>query len=417
MAVFLVSAVFAQSDLSAPKQEKLLNGLKVLMWPEAKAEKVVVKLRIHSGAAFDPQGKEGVMQMLSDNLFPNESAREFFKEDLGGDLEVITTYDYVQINASSKPESFMMMLETVATAVLNPVIDKETTAKIRAALLVKVAALEADPAYVADQAVAKRLFGTFPYGRPVHGTSDSLKKIDFPDLLDARNRFWTADNATITLAGNFDKGLALRGLRSRYFGSWQKADKKVPATFRQPDEPDTKELRIEMAGLNKTYSRWAKFAPPRNEKGYYPTVLFSWIRLEQRCKDTARFQANLLRGWFMYQEDKDIKDAASLDETLRAWPVTGGPCPLGRAPSLITRSNFDTAKSNLLRSVRNVLSTPSGIADHWLDVDTYKLTSAEGDVRNLAAVSLADVQAVAREFADARAVKVIVLPPAKPPVP
>ncbi|HEX3101180.1 MAG TPA: insulinase family protein, partial [Pyrinomonadaceae bacterium] len=154
------AAAFSQS-LPAPKEEKLLNGLKVLMWNDVKTDKVSVKIRIHAGAAFDPQGKEGTMQLLADDLFPNDAVRESFAEDFGGSLDVVTTYDYIQINASSKPESLLTMLETLATAISNPTIDKDTTTKIRTALLAKLKVLEADPAYVADQAVAKRLFGTF----------------------------------------------------------------------------------------------------------------------------------------------------------------------------------------------------------------------------------------------------------------
>ena len=60
------------------------------------------------------------MRMLADNIFPNEAAREFFTEDLGGSLEIVTNYDYIQINASSKPDQFLTMLETLASAVSNP---------------------------------------------------------------------------------------------------------------------------------------------------------------------------------------------------------------------------------------------------------------------------------------------------------
>src|SRR3954469_3951060 len=112
------SCVFGQT----PRQEELLNGLKVLLWPDQKADKVTVRLRIHAGSAFDPQGKEGTMQMLADDLFPSEATREFFSEDLGGSLDIVTTYDYIQINASSKPDSFITMLETLSSAVANPAI-------------------------------------------------------------------------------------------------------------------------------------------------------------------------------------------------------------------------------------------------------------------------------------------------------
>src|SRR5580765_7591926 len=132
----LCLALVAAGTLAAqaPKQEELLTGLKVLMWPDAKADKVTVRIRVHAGSAFDPQGKEGTMQLLADDLFPNEAARDFFSEDLGGSLSVVTTYDYIQINASSKPEGFLTMLETLSAAISNPAIDKELTAKLRTAL-------------------------------------------------------------------------------------------------------------------------------------------------------------------------------------------------------------------------------------------------------------------------------------------
>src|SRR4051794_27631991 len=77
--------VWAQAT-DMPKAEKLLNGLKLIMLPDKTADKVYISLRVHSGAAFDPQGKEGLMQMLAANMFPNESAADFFTEDLGGSL-------------------------------------------------------------------------------------------------------------------------------------------------------------------------------------------------------------------------------------------------------------------------------------------------------------------------------------------
>src|SRR5258708_18684407 len=142
-----LQAAVAQQPFTAPRREKLLNGLKILMWSDAKADQVSVKIRIHSGSAFDPQGREGVMQMLADNIFPTETTRDFFKEDLGGGLEIVTTYDYIQINASSKPESFLTMLETLSTAVSNLVIDKETTATLPASLLEKETTIETNPAH------------------------------------------------------------------------------------------------------------------------------------------------------------------------------------------------------------------------------------------------------------------------------
>ena len=78
--ILALSAVAQRPGSSTPRQEKLLNGLKVLMWSDPAATEVCVSIRVHSGSAFDPQGKEGVMQLLSDNIFPTADSRSFFSD-------------------------------------------------------------------------------------------------------------------------------------------------------------------------------------------------------------------------------------------------------------------------------------------------------------------------------------------------
>jgi zinc protease len=266
--VLTAFSVFAQAQTpAAPRQEKLLNGLKILMRSDAQASNVSVKIRVHSGAAFDPQGKEGVMRMLAENIFPNNAVREFFTDDLGGSLEVVTNYDFIQINATAKPEEFLNLLETLANAVARPTIDKETTLRLRALQIEKVREMEKNPVYVADLAVAKGLFGTFPYGRPIDGSVESIQKIDFADLIFAKDRFFTADNATVTITGNFKPDLAFRAAR-RYFGAWAKSDGRIASTFPTARYPDVRLTRSRIALPNKSEFRIAsRFA--RNDADFY----------------------------------------------------------------------------------------------------------------------------------------------------
>ncbi len=402
--IISASPLFGQTSLPAPKQEKLLNGLKVLMWPDAKADKVSIKIRVHSGSAFDPQGKEGLMQMLADNLFPNEAAREFFKEDLGGNLEVVTIYDYIQINASAKPESFLTMLETVAAAVSNPVIDKETTAKLRDALLAKVVSMEADPDYVADQAVAKRLFGTFPYGRPQLGTADSLKKIDFSDLIDAKIRFMTADNATIAVSGNFDKAVGLRAIK-RYFGGWQKADKTVPSTFRQPDEPATETLIVNSPITDVSMARIAYRGVARADKDLAAAILFGSI-LHARLKsifpggraDDLRvtIQHYKLPGMFVIEFPANGTD----------FGIGNGQKPINDLVTKlvgqsISESEFKTGKKLVVEYL-----PPRDDIDFWLDADTYNITDLRSDSRKNTDVTIGEVRSFADKLGKLRPVSI-----------
>lgn len=387
---------------AAPRQEKLLNGMKLLVWNAPAAPKVSVKLRIHSGAAFDTLGKEGTMAMLAEILFPTEAAKEFFAEDLGGSLDITSNYDYIQIDATANDEQLLTMLETLANAVINVQTDKETTAKVRAAQLEKIKELEKNPVYIADRAVAKRLFGDFPYGRPQMGTSQSIAKIDFADLTLAKQRFFTADNATLAVVGSIKPDLVYRAAR-RFFGSWTQADKKIPATFRQPEAPENKTLTIEVPNLDKSYNRAAVNAAARNDKDFYATQIVSNVRRSQLCytdeskRGELKYEPHLLRGIYIIRRNENYVDK------VEELPINDrNPCAFLLVKNdkfiypAITQKDFEAAKSKAIAEMREKMT--ANPADLWLDADTFKLISVKDEMSRLDNVTFADVQKVAEDL-------------------
>lgn len=402
-----LSAIAQRPGSATPRQEKLLNGLKILMWNEPKTNKVSLKIRIHSGSAFDPQGKEGLMRLLADNIFPNDAAREFFTEELDGSLEVVSNYDYIQINAVGRSDRLLDILQTIATVVTNPAIDKETTVRLRTALLGSVRELEKDPAYLADRAAAKRLLGTFPYGRPQMGSSESVQKIEYPDLLDAKQRFLTADNATVTISGTYNSDQAYRAIR-RYFGGWLKADKKVPSTFRQPDEPDTKPLTVGSPTIEDTDMRYALRGIAKGDKEYPASdvltriALARWQALPVLAKSSyvfVRNEAHILPGYMLFSATlpQPLTDDAA--NKLRTHLI----------PASITETEFTT-----MRALAQVKLEAVSIQDRWLDVDTFKGLPVENETAVYQDLTLADVQRVADRLAKNPVVTVSYTPRADP---
>lgn len=378
--------IFSQAP---PRQEKLLNGLKVLMWPDEKADKVTLRLRVHSGSAFDPQGKEGVMQILGDNLFPNQEIRDYFAEDLGGHLDVSTTYDYIEIEASAKPEFLLQMLETVGGAVASPSIDKPTTITLRDRMIAKVREREKDVSYVADRAVAKRLLGDFPYGRPQMGTVGSLRRIDYPDLIDARLRFLTADNATLAISGKFDRKYAFLAIR-RLLGGWQKSDRKVPSTFRQPDDPPAAVLTVASPDPEAWAVRMAMRGTARADKDFAASLVFAEV-LESRLKAavpvgraegvTVVSETHLLPGLITIKLGSDSKDASG--EKVEANEIV--PKALS---AVVTPAEFQSASSKM----RSIWAQRPQEA-FWLDADTLRLADVDAYRKAFDSVTLADVNA------------------------
>jgi predicted Zn-dependent peptidase len=407
----LVLSVSAQGPAKKPREETLLNGLKVLMWPDNGAKDVAVKIRIHSGAAFDPQGKEGVMRMLADNIFPTAESREYFSEELGGYLRIETTYDYIEISSASAPDKLLPLLETLSSALLNPTIDKATTAQLRESLTNELRPLEGDTAYVADQAAAKRLFGTFPYGRPVNGSVDSVKNIEFPDLIDAKQRFLTADNATMTVVGNFNGQRAWQAIR-RYFGPWLKSDRRVPSTFRQPDPPMAERFNVASPKRNESAFRYVVRVPARNDKGSPVARVYAELleaRLAARIPESleekvfVRLDEHLLFSTIMVGFSAARNDVGTSAGKIAAMDL------LSKAMTdPITEAEFAAAKS-----AARAEWDKRDPATLWLDADTFKTAGAAAEMSAFDRVALADVQAFAGRLRAAENVSVLVNTPSK----
>jgi zinc protease len=414
LSIIAASAAAQPSSSRPPKEEKLLNGLRVLMWSDETAPKVYVKLRIHAGASFDPQEKEGVMKLLSETLFPNEEIREFFRDELQGSLEVSSNYDYIEINASSKPDQYLTMLETLANAVTSPVIDKATTEAVKSKLAARLVSDEKNASLVADLAVRKRLFETFPYGRPLGGSSISLGRIDFADLKFAYDRLFGADNATIAISGNFPTDVGYRAVR-RYFGAWLKSDKRVPSTFRQPDPPPAGMQVLQSPEPGVTEMRYAVRGVARNDKDYAAASVLALI-LEQRIKAKApvdqrsnvfvRNYSNVLPGVLVFGISKIRSDLTAAITSEK--PKSDGTADL-LATALgerVTDAEFNAAKGAVL-SEYGKLDSPA----LWLDADTFRLPSVKADQDAFTNVSLADVQRFADRIKQQPVASVLVLTP------
>jgi len=404
---------FVVAQRTAPKEEKLLNGLRVLMWSDESAPKVWVKIRTHAGASFDPQEKEGVMMLLSETIFPNDATREFFRDELEGSLDVTCNYDYIEISASSKPDQYLTMLETLANALTDPQINKETTETVKGRLASRLEASEKNASQVADLAVRKRLFETFPYGRPLVGSTASLKKIDFADLKFAYDRLFGADNVTVAISGNFPTNVGFRAVR-RYFGSWLKSDKKVPSTFKQPDPPPAGMQIVQSPEPGVTEMRYAVRGVSRADKDYPAASILALI-LEQRIKAKApteqrpnvfvRNYSNILPGVLVFGISKIRSDLTAAITSEK--PKSDNTDLLTSAlADRLSEAEFNTAKSAVLADYSKI-DAPT----LWLDADTFRIASVKADQDAFANVSLADVQRVADRIRQQPVASVLVLTP------
>jgi zinc protease len=403
----LPSPASAQS-FGEPVREQLLNGLTVLFGQRPGDPNVLIKLRVRSGAAFDLAGKGGTMALLGDALFPDPATREYVAEQLGGKLEVTTNYDVIDVTISGKASELERMVDLLRIALITPQLTTENVARVRDAKLKQLSGKPISAAEIADQALTARLFGSFPYGHPAQGTVETVAKIERADLLVARERFLYADNSTIVVIGGVEQARLRRALH-QLLGPWQKSDRVVPATFRQPTAPDARVLLLNQPGATTAEIRLAVLGFARSDRDADAASILAQITRERWQAESTnlsapfvRHDAHVLPGSFLLGASVPTAAAAravsAAQQIIRSLAQTGP-----------TAAESDRARSEMLADLSRQASQPESIAVLWLDLETFKLVPLNIRTRSLQNLTVQDVQRVAaRLFKDASPATIVV---------
>jgi zinc protease len=409
--VLIIFAVFphAQAQLRQfPDREQLLNGLNVLYWLRPGDANVFFKLRLNSGAAFDLAGKSGMMALLGDAFFPDPATREYVTEELGGRLEVSTTHDAIEVTVSGRAAEMERLVELLRNAILTLNLSPENIAKLREARIARLTKVPASASQIADRAVAVRLFGSFPYGQSPEGTGESVAKVDRADLMFAQERFLHSDNATLAVIGGVDKARLLRALR-QLLGPWQKSDRRVAQTFRQPNPPDDRILLINQAGTNNAEIRLAVRGLARSDRD---TIVASV--LAQIARDRWQAAVPELSSVVVQHESHALPGrvifAATVPTGAAAKALTGAQDIMkGLSENGASAAEFERARNTVLAETGKGTGELDLLADAWLDSETYRIPLATTVANEIGRISAADIQRVAtRLFAGAAQARVVV---------
>lgn len=414
-AVALLAPTGLSQTAKEPQSEQLLNGLKLLIWPQPGSSELIVKLRINSGAAFDLAGKSGEMALLGDLLFPDPATVDYFTDELGGKLDVSVNYDSMTITMVGKASELEQVISVLRNGILSTQFSPEVFNRVRDARIKSLKDATVSPAIVADRAIAARLFGDFPYGRRPGGTPEDLARVDRADVMLAHERFLNSNNATIVVIGGVTRDRTFRTVR-QLLGPWRKSEKIVPTTFTQPQTVDPRTLIVNVPGPT-TEVRLAVRGLARSDADFAAATVLArlaqhrWQAIAPELANQpvfARSDGYVLPGAFVMgtavSTEKSADALANAKKVLESLVTTAA-----------TPAEVDRAKAEVVNEAVVVATKSEAVPDPWLDLDTYRLRALQDLPALLRAVTPADMQRVAgRLFREPTAVASVLVGEAVP---
>jgi zinc protease len=242
----------------------LPNGLRVFVISDHREPSVVARMIILSaGGINDPAGSPGVAQMTA-NLLTQGTKRRSAQDIadaidfVGGQLTAQAGKDATTIALSVVKKDLNLGLDLMSDVVLHPAFKPEELDRRREQLLSSLAVQYSNPDYLASLAFNHVVYSGSPYGWPIEGAPDKVKKLKSEELSKFHDEHYVPNQAFLAFAGDITPEAAF-AVAEKYFGDWPKIDQAgatpaVPAAISGQhiwliDKPDAVQTQIRVGKL------------------------------------------------------------------------------------------------------------------------------------------------------------------------
>lgn len=197
-------------ELGGIEEYRLPNGLQVLLFPDATQTTTTVNITYRVGSRHEAPGEYGMAHLLEHMVFLGTPRHRNIKEAMAqravrfnGTTTVDRTNYFGTFNTNADTLAFLLDLE--ADRMVNSFIAKADLDKEMTVVRNEFERSEDQPFAVLNQRVNATAFTWHPYGNATIGPKSDIENVPIERLQAFYKRYYRPDNATLLIAGAFDK--------------------------------------------------------------------------------------------------------------------------------------------------------------------------------------------------------------------
>jgi zinc protease len=216
----LLVTVAAVPALSAPQaaasaapsaqtfQFALPNGMQVVVIPDHRAPVVTQMLWFKVGAVDDPPGISGLAHFFEHMMFrgTKQTPGDLYAQTIaknGGEDNAFTTHDYTAFYEQIAADRLKLAMDLEADRMVNlDLSDSNVTTERDVVLEERRMRVENNPQALMGEQMEAALHMSHPYGRPVLGWPEEVRRIDKVSAQDFYKHHYAPNNATLIIAGD-----------------------------------------------------------------------------------------------------------------------------------------------------------------------------------------------------------------------
>ncbi|MEN3930022.1 pitrilysin family protein [Microvirga sp. W0021] len=186
------------------------GGIEVWSVRSDVAPLIALSFMMEGGSTQDPEGKEGVTQMMARLL--DEGAGPYssdqFQEELASraiEMSFSVGYDSFSGSLKTLASNADKAFELLRLALLEPHFEETSIERVKAQTIAGLRYQQNDPGFMSSRALTSEAFPGHAYGRPVSGTVESNTAITRADIIEAHARVVSKAQLKVAVVGAFDE--------------------------------------------------------------------------------------------------------------------------------------------------------------------------------------------------------------------
>jgi len=311
------------------------RGSTLFVEPSSDTPLVWITIAVHTGAANDPEGREGFWRHTFElaRRGTRRRDREALDEEfdrLGASFDAFTSRDHSGFSGLCLVDNLDAYSELAAEAMAEPAFATSEHARLVRESLHYLDEIRDDDSDLAVRFFTRAVAPGYPYARSILGTEESLSRLDCAEVAAAYPAAMSADRLIIGMAGDIDEERALRVAERLTSGLASVApppaislgtDEQAPTRVILVDKPKRTQSQLVLGQLGPIYGSedYAALLPVEAAfGGMFTSRLMQEIRVKRGWSYGASFRMSKARGQYWMR----MTLAPSLDQTAPALALT-----------------------------------------------------------------------------------------------
>ncbi len=391
------------------KYKEFNNGLRLVVNKMEGMLSVSIGVLVKTGSMNESNLDNGISHFIEHVMFKGTEKRSAFEisdhiDRIGAQINAFTSKELTCYYTKSTSEHTEDALEILSDIFFNSKFDKEELEKEKGVVIEEIKMSEDTPEEVCLDLLAQGYYGKKGLGQTILGSIKNIKSFTRDDVIKYMDKYYTADNVVISVAGNIDIEKAT-ALVEKYF-----ADKftRLKSTVQLKTElPEPKHL-LKSKRIEQTHIGFAMKGLSLNDKNNDALAIANIIlgggmssRLFQKIREELGLAYSVYSYASGYKDNGILEIYAGVNTSLRDLAVEA---ILGQIDLLkkqkITEQEFNRGKAQIKSAF--IMGQESTASQMLLYAKHLILLGKEFDlkerIKRLEDVSIKDVSKVIDEY-------------------